>query len=74
MKDSGFLLRICTGETSSMTAIVNAETCNACGECVEVCPLDAIEIKDDIAVVDEDTCGDCGACVDACPTESITVD
>ena len=57
-----------------MTAIVNQETCNGCGDCVDSCPLDAIEITDGKAVVDEDTCGDCGACVDVCPTESISVD
>jgi len=57
-----------------MTAIVNLETCNGCGDCVDSCPLDAIEMKDDKAVIDEDTCGDCGACVDVCPTESISVD
>lgn len=57
-----------------MTAIVDAGSCSGCAECVEVCPLDAIEMKDDIAVVDPETCGDCGACVDVCPTESITVE
>ena len=57
-----------------MAAIVDAEKCTGCGECAESCPLDAIEIKDDIAVVDNDTCGDCGACVDVCPTEAITVE
>ncbi|NLS95699.1 MAG: 4Fe-4S binding protein [Planctomycetaceae bacterium] len=57
-----------------MTAIVNQETCNGCGDCVDACPLDAIEVQDGKATVDEDTCGDCGACVDVCPTESITVD
>ena len=57
-----------------MTAIVNQETCNGCGDCVDACPLDAIEVQDGKAKVDEDTCGDCGACVDVCPTESITVD
>jgi Fe-S-cluster-containing hydrogenase component 2 len=57
-----------------MTAIVNQETCNGCGDCVDACPLDAIEVQDGKANVDEDTCGDCGACVDVCPTESITVD
>jgi len=57
-----------------MTTVINAETCDACGECVEACPLDAIELKDGAAVVDPDTCGDCGACVDVCPTESITID
>ncbi len=57
-----------------MTAIVNQETCNACGDCIDSCPLDAIEMQDGKASVDEDTCGDCGACVDVCPTESISVD
>lgn len=58
----------------SMTAIVDAEKCTACESCVEACPLEAIEIKDDVAVVDEDTCGDCGACVDVCPVEAITLE
>ena len=57
-----------------MVAQVNKETCTGCGDCLEACPLDAIEIQDEIAVVDADTCGDCGACVDECPTESITVE
>ena len=57
-----------------MTAIIDQEKCNACGECVDSCPLDAIEINGDKAVVDEETCGDCGACIDVCPTEAITVE
>ncbi|OHB73719.1 MAG: ferredoxin [Planctomycetes bacterium RBG_13_63_9] len=57
-----------------MTAKVDADTCTGCESCVEACPLEAIELVDDIAVVDEDTCGDCGECVDVCPVEAITVD
>ena len=57
-----------------MAAKVDKSTCTACGECVDACPLEAIEIQDGVAVVDAETCGDCGACVDVCPTESITVD
>jgi len=57
-----------------MVAKVDKETCTACGECVDSCPLEAIEMQDGVAVVDAETCGDCGACVDVCPTESITVD
>jgi len=55
-----------------MTAMVDAEKCNVCGECIESCPLDAITMGEKAAVVDEETCGDCGACVDACPNEAIT--
>ena len=57
-----------------MPTTIDAEKCTACGECVEACPLEAIEIKDEVAVVDEDTCGDCGACVEVCPSEAITVE
>jgi len=57
-----------------MAAVVDAEKCTGCESCLESCPLDAIEMKDDLAVIDEETCGDCGACVDACPVEAISMD
>jgi len=57
-----------------MAAVVDAEKCTGCESCVESCPLDAIEMKDDLAVVDEETCGDCGSCVDVCPVEAISMD
>lgn len=57
-----------------MAATVDSEKCTACGECVEVCPLDAIEVQDEVAVVNEDECSDCGSCVDVCPSEAITVE
>ena len=57
-----------------MPAVVNAEACSGCGSCVDACPVEAIEMKDDVAVVDADTCTDCGACVDSCPVEAITLD
>lgn len=57
-----------------MAAQIDADKCTGCGECIESCPLDAIEMQDDKAVVDEDVCGDCGACVDVCPSEAISVE
>ncbi len=57
-----------------MPAKVDPEQCTGCESCVDSCPLEAIEMKDDIAVVDEEKCGDCGACVDVCPVEAITLD
>ena len=57
-----------------MPARVDAKTCTGCESCVDSCPVEAIEMQDDVAVVDEETCTDCGACVDACPVEAITLD
>jgi Fe-S-cluster-containing hydrogenase component 2 len=57
-----------------MTAIIDKETCTGCGACVDACPVDAIEMADDVAVVDEDTCTDCGTCVDVCPVDAISMD
>ena len=53
-----------------MKAIVDEKKCVACGECVEVCPVDAIDIVDDVAQVD-DNCTLCGLCVDVCDYEAI---
>jgi len=57
-----------------MPAKVNAEECTACETCVDSCPVEAIQMKDDVAVVNEEECTDCGACVDACPVECITLE
>ena len=57
-----------------MPAVVNAEECTGCGACVDVCPVEAIELNDDgIAVIDDDACTDCGACVEECPAEAISL-
>ena len=57
-----------------MPAKVNAEECTACESCVETCPVEAIEMKEDVAVIKADDCTDCGACTDACPVEAITLE
>lgn len=57
-----------------MPAIVDKETCTGCGECVDACPVEAIEMHDDKALVDRDVCTDCGACTDTCPVEAITLE
>jgi len=52
--------------------VVNEQECTGCGNCVEVCPVDAISIVDDVARIDQEECTECGACVDECPSEAIT--
>lgn len=41
------------------------------GECVEVCPVDCIELGEDMYYINPDICIDCGACEAACPVEAI---
>ena len=56
-----------------MAAAVDAHKCTGCGDCVEVCPLEAISLNDDKAVIDEDTCTECGLCLDECPNDAISL-
>ena len=51
-------------------AIVDPEECNACGECVDRCPVEAIQL-DSIAEVDTEKCLGCGACAAGCDTEAL---
>ncbi len=44
------------------------EECTGCGECVEICPVDVLEIQDELPVVDEEWCIGCGVCATVCPT------
>ncbi len=57
-----------------MAAKTDTAKCTGCGNCVEVCPVEAIALKDEKADIDADTCVDCGACVDECPVEAVSMD
>ncbi len=55
-------------------AVVDADTCVACGCCVKVCPLGAIEIwKGIMARVNPDICVGCGKCAKECPATVIEI-
>lgn len=46
------------------------DACDACGDCVEICPVDALELQDDLIEVDEEWCIGCGVCATVCSTEA----
>ena len=55
-------------------AQVDTSLCVACGCCVKVCPLQAIEIVRGItARVNPDKCVGCGKCAAECPASVITI-
>lgn len=40
-------------------------------DCVDVCPVDCIELGENQYFIDPSLCIDCGACEAACPVEAI---
>jgi uncharacterized Fe-S center protein len=50
------------------------DKCAGCGECVTVCPADAIRIENKKSVIDISRCIGCAACMAACPTGALFID
>ncbi|MDH5391095.1 MAG: 4Fe-4S binding protein, partial [Candidatus Bathyarchaeota archaeon] len=66
-------------EVEATIANVDELMCRGCGFCVDVCPYDAIKLKEakqfghtvEVAEVDEALCKGCGACSAACLSGAI---
>ena len=55
-------------------AIIDRNTCVACGACMKACPREAITIyRGCFAVVDEAKCVGCGLCAKTCPAGCIAL-
>ena len=50
-----------------------AQQCTGCGACVEICPVQAIELKEDVAVVDQQWCIGCGVCALQCEFDALRI-
>jgi ferredoxin len=55
-----------------MAISIDKKKCIGCGDCVDVCPVEALSIENEKAVVN-DECIDCGACVNTCPNDAISL-
>ncbi len=49
----------------------NASKCIGCGTCVEMCPVNAIELSENGITIDRNTCIGCQLCTVVCPSEAI---
>ncbi|MFQ6056789.1 MAG: DUF362 domain-containing protein [Methanosarcinales archaeon] len=52
---------------------IDKEKCIRCGGCVAVCPVGALELKENI-IHDKEKCTLCGLCEKACPVNAIKVE
>jgi NAD-dependent dihydropyrimidine dehydrogenase PreA subunit len=54
--------------------IINQEKCDGCGNCIEVCPFNVLEIKNGkVKVKSSKKCKGCEACACACPNNAIKI-
>ncbi|MFH1435768.1 MAG: 4Fe-4S binding protein [Pseudomonadota bacterium] len=57
-------------QPAGFAAVIDTETCSACGTCAGRCPVNAISV-DEHAAVDEKACLGCAVCWPSCPTGSV---
>ena len=57
-----------------MVVKINEEECIGCGNCVDVCPNNVLELNDVAKVKNPDACTNCGKCVEECPVDAITLE
>jgi len=69
--------------TTNFIPVINEETCNGCGKCVNVCPVEAMTLvsandphhpKMKMAKLDEERCLGCGVCVRVCNQDSLLLE
>jgi len=53
---------------------IDTDKCTCCGTCVETCPVDAIDLRDDAAEIHMENCIRCGRCHEVCPEEAVRHD
>ena len=58
---------------ADLSPIVYESRCTGCGECVKVCPVEAIVIKNNKSVIDGLKCIGCATCIAVCPFSAIDV-
>ncbi|MFW6107257.1 MAG: 4Fe-4S binding protein [bacterium] len=53
--------------------VVVPEKCTGCERCIEVCPIEAIEMRGEVAWIDPEICDGDGVCIPACPEGAIVL-
>lgn len=46
------------------------EACTGCGACVDICPVSAVTLEEDIPKIQKEWCIGCGVCETVCPSDA----
>ena len=63
--------KVSFGATSNYLVEIKTEQCVGCGDCLEICPMDAISLQEEVAVRNAQACIGCGLCVSLCSSEAL---
>lgn len=67
-----FLLSFACKRITGTEFAIDSSSCNGCGECVRICPNDAVYFNHSgKAVIDQTKCTQCAECVAICPNNAI---
>lgn len=50
---------------------INTDNCSGCTSCINACPVEAIQKKDNKIQIDANECVDCATCWRICPEHCI---
>jgi formate hydrogenlyase subunit 6/NADH:ubiquinone oxidoreductase subunit I len=59
---------------SDFRAVVDAELCIGCGDCVARCQFGALAVPADVCAVDLARCVGCGLCASVCPADALQLE
>lgn len=61
-------------QVESWLPIIDPETCTGCGDCLEVCPTEALALENDVAIVARpEACNYTAYCEPICPVDAIEI-
>ena len=64
---------VCNNQVSNPNIKAKCEVgCSHCGKCLDICPVGAISVVDNVPVIDPDKCIECYKCVAVCPEHVIS--
>jgi pyruvate formate lyase activating enzyme len=61
------------GQRRDVDMFLRPDRCTVCGDCLSICPPNAISLNDHTVLVDRELCDVCGECVETCLTGALEI-